>query len=374
MKDLILFVEDNEDLRESAAGLLALNNYEVLVASNGKEALEKISTAARLPDLIISDISMPLMDGYEFFDKVRHRQGLGGVPFIFLTALGTRADMRLGWETGVDDYLVKPFQPEDFLIKVKSRLKRSREIRQAVSTEFSQAREALVQILSHQIRTPLTYVTGGFTLLLDELNKQPIENGYNGEVQTFLDLINKGTEILRRIAYQTVTFAELASGKTYHDIAQLGKPTALQVVFREALASVEMYRVDYNSEIQIGTIVNGWVLGIKEILVDAFKEMLINAIIYSPPRSVVYVDSVQQNDTVMIKIRNMGEFIPPETLEHIWEPIVQTQKDPNAKKGIGLGLPIVKRVIDVHKGIVDITSDIKAGTTVTVQLTLVHPL
>jgi len=160
MEAAVLFVEDNPDLRENAALVLNMEGYTVQVARDGREALDILENGF-VPQLIVSDIMMPRMDGYEFFQAVREKPHLRAVPFIFLTARGSRRDVSTGRLLGADDYLVKPFDPEEFLIAVQSKLQRTAELRAQAGEDLDDARRSLVQMISHELRTPLTYVTGG---------------------------------------------------------------------------------------------------------------------------------------------------------------------------------------------------------------------
>jgi signal transduction histidine kinase/DNA-binding response OmpR family regulator len=126
---VILVVEDAPGMREGICDILEMTGYSVSWASNGREALQLMETLS--PDLIVSDIMMPEMDGYSFYEYVRADDRWLLVPFIFLTAKDTRADIRLGKSIGVDDYLTKPFAPEDLLVAVESRLIRAQQLRRA---------------------------------------------------------------------------------------------------------------------------------------------------------------------------------------------------------------------------------------------------
>src|SRR5258708_30649028 len=160
----ILIVEDNEDLRENAVLVLTLEGFNVFAATDGQEALDMLTTGQCNPDLIVGDIDVPRVDGYGFFEAVQNNPLLRSIPFIFLTARGSRRDVRFGKELGVDDYLIKPFNADDFLVTVKSKLKRNQELRQQAENRLDDARRSMVQLLSHELRTPLTYVTGGLFL------------------------------------------------------------------------------------------------------------------------------------------------------------------------------------------------------------------
>src|ERR1044071_1408887 len=98
----ILLIEDNDDIRNNTAEILELSNYEVIVAENGKIGVEK--AIAHLPDLIICDIMMPVLDGYGVLHAIHKNDAIKNTPFIFLTAKSERGDFRRGMESGADDY------------------------------------------------------------------------------------------------------------------------------------------------------------------------------------------------------------------------------------------------------------------------------
>lgn len=120
MEHKILVVEDNEDIRENAAELLELFNYEVWKASNGQEALEM--ALQQPPDLILCDIIMPVMDGYELLKSIRKQPSLSNSRFIFFTASCEKKEVELGMRLGADDYIMKPFSGDDLLDKIRTLL------------------------------------------------------------------------------------------------------------------------------------------------------------------------------------------------------------------------------------------------------------
>lgn len=118
----ILVVDDEKHMQELLKYHLLKNGYEVRVAGNGLEALAEVKQSK--PDLIISDVMMPKMDGYEFCKKLREEDETKTIPFIFLTAKGQLPDKIQGLKIGADDYIVKPFNPEELMQMVKARSKR----------------------------------------------------------------------------------------------------------------------------------------------------------------------------------------------------------------------------------------------------------
>lgn len=122
----LLVVEDDPAMLVAFRDVLEGAGFEVITAQNGEVALEKLETV--IPDLILSDISMPVMDGYQLFEAVREKPGGAVIPFIFLTARGTREDIFAGKSLGADDYITKPVTTRELLSAVKARIHRSDEL------------------------------------------------------------------------------------------------------------------------------------------------------------------------------------------------------------------------------------------------------
>lgn len=129
MKPLILIVEDNPDILFNIRLILEANDFEVIGAQNGKDAIEILSGLEKPPELIISDIMMPEVDGYDLFKTVSNDIRWGSIPFIFLTARTAPEDIRFAKMLGVDDYLTKPFNEDDLLAIIHGKLKRNKRIK-----------------------------------------------------------------------------------------------------------------------------------------------------------------------------------------------------------------------------------------------------
>lgn len=142
MKQRILLIEDNTDIRENTAEILELSNFEVITAENGKVGVEK--ALEHKPDLIVCDIMMPVLDGYGVLHLVSKHAELAGIPFIFLTAKSERSDFRKGMEMGADDYITKPFTDIELLTAIDSRLKKA----VILKTDFPNDAEGMQEMLN----------------------------------------------------------------------------------------------------------------------------------------------------------------------------------------------------------------------------------
>lgn len=125
-EETILVVEDNDITRQGLKIMLERGGFNVLTAINGVDALGRMRSTC--PDLILSDIAMPEMDGYTLFDEVRNSPEWVTIPFIFLTARDSREDIYRGKKSGAEDYLVKPVESQELLTTIRSRLNRSQQL------------------------------------------------------------------------------------------------------------------------------------------------------------------------------------------------------------------------------------------------------
>jgi putative two-component system response regulator len=144
--ELILIVEDNDSLRNGISEMLTLEGFSVLAARNGVEAVELLKS--NLPELILSDVMMPEMDGFDFYSEVRAQPELFSTPFLFLTARTDPEDALKGRTLGADDYLTKPISRDELVTTIRSRLNRSRQVKLA---QIEQAYVASMTLLAGAI-------------------------------------------------------------------------------------------------------------------------------------------------------------------------------------------------------------------------------
>jgi signal transduction histidine kinase len=368
MAATILFVEDNEDLRENAALVLGLEGYQVQLARDGREALDFLENGLK-PDLIVSDIMMPRMDGYQFFEEVRKKPQFKIVPFIFLTARSSRQDISAGRYLGVDDYLVKPFEPKDFLQAVHNKLQKIQDIRDEAARNLEFARQALIQLLSHELRTPLTYVMGGFALLAEELESEKTGNNRE-DVSVSLGLIQSGTNRLNRLAEQMVLYSQLISGFVAQQVREISEYLELDYLLSDAQSLLSDYardrRINFRRFCPKG--VSMGIYGVKDLLVTALTEVLRNAIQYSHEAGKVDLSLDQDGEWVTLTVTDRGVGIAEENLETIWQVMIQSDRERTEQQGVGMGLPVAKGIINAHGGTIVLDSVLGEGTTVTIRL------
>jgi CheY-like chemotaxis protein len=193
----ILVVEDEKELSDNIRILLEAEGYSVILAENGLEALKAIDKEN--PDLIISDIMMPFMNGYELFETVKEDLKTKIVPFIFLTAKSDIPSLRYGMNLGADDYLIKPFTPEDLLQSIKTRFNKS----QALSRQLDEIRENISHYIPHELRTPLVSILGFSEIIISDIDALE-----KNEILSMVRSISLGAE---RLHNRIEKFIELIS-------------------------------------------------------------------------------------------------------------------------------------------------------------------
>jgi putative two-component system response regulator len=171
---VVLVVEDNEILKQGLQLLLEADGFSVIAAGDGLQALEQMRVTC--PDLILSDISMPKMDGYAIFEAVRANPEWVAIPFIFLTARGNRDEVFEGKKLGVEDYLVKPINRQELISSVRSRLARSQEL---LLAQLQQAYQASLIMLSNAIELRDQYTRGHVERVMDFSMSIAEEMGWN---------------------------------------------------------------------------------------------------------------------------------------------------------------------------------------------------
>ena len=159
----ILVIDDEAGLLEEIADWLAFEGYDVLSTASGADGIQLAKT--HLPDLVLCDIMMPYVDGYRVLLELRTNPETALTPFIFMSALATRLDVRRGMNLGADDYVIKPVARAELLEAVRSRLDRNAVSQQRAAAELDQLRIGMSTMLPHELRTPLVGIIGFGELL-----------------------------------------------------------------------------------------------------------------------------------------------------------------------------------------------------------------
>ena len=326
----LFLIEDNGPLRENTKMLLELSGYEVSDFDSGPPALDKLKEA--IPDLVLCDIVLPGLTGYDILDRVRQMPAGGEVPFIFLSALAEREQVRDGMNLGADDYVTKPFTSDGLLAAIKSRLERSEKRRDAVEFEQQRFEAQKLEYFPHEIRTPLSAIIGGIQILRAD------EKKLGGDVKEVLDLIEEAADRLERTALNYILYLSLSAG---HDPFLSTTPMEAGLVVT-SLATRLAQEAGRENDLVLHTIEAPTCCG--NCLDRIANEVISNAFKFSPPGSKVDVNMALTGGQLTLNCRDQGCGMTEEEIAAIG-PFKQFGRDKREQQGLGLGLAICKAQI-----------------------------
>ncbi|MEA3339229.1 MAG: response regulator [Chloroflexota bacterium] len=360
----ILAVEDRETLLTAIRDILEMEGYTVVTAADGLEALQLMEETP--PDLIVADIMMPRMDGHDLYREIRARPEWVRIPFIFLTAKAEQEDILKGKGMGAEDYLTKPFDPQELVVAVRARLKRAQSIQQATQAEFDQLKQQIITVLGHELRTPLTYVLGYTDLALEDLSSLSSD-----ELEGLLLGVKQGADRLALMVEDLLLLIRLDSGQAADEFRTLAQIYADWEMVVESAVREQEERAAANGvtlEIALPSDLPP-VRVCKPFLMDALGRLLDNAIKFSSDEGKLVTVSVRRAGAwAEIAVQDEGVGISAKEIPHLFERFRQIDREAMEQQGRGLGLAITQELIRLHGGEVAVESELGAGSTFTIRL------
>lgn len=368
----ILLVEDDTAILNGMADLLQIFDvgYEVNVikATDGMEGLAAMRHAT--PDLIISDIMMPRLNGFEFLSKVRENPSWVHIPFIFLTAKGKKQDILEGRRSGAELYITKPFVSSELLELVKSQLDRTFQLQRARQQRLGALKRNLLQLLNHEFRTPLTYVTAYYDMLADSI----VSVDDPSSLQEYLRGIQVGCIRLTNLVEDLIKIMDLRTGKAATEFRKNARPLDnISALFRhraerlEATASKTGVQITCDIEDDLPP-----VFGDEAALRDAIDRLLDNALKFTQARRggprKIYLTAGVDDGYVRLSVKDTGVGFPAHVQDQLFELFYQYDRERLEQQGSGSGLPIAKGYIDLHQGNIVAESEVGKGSTFSILL------
>ena len=326
----LFLIEDNAPLRENTKMLLELSGYEVSGFDSGPPALEKLKE--KVPDLVLCDIILPGLTGYDILSRVREMPSGGEVPFIFLSALAEANQVRDGMNLGADDYVTKPFTSDGLLAAIKSRLERSERRRAAAEIDLANYQAQKLEYLPHEIRTPLSAIIGGIGILRAD------EKNLGSDNREVLDLMENAANRLERTALNYILYLSLSAGR---DPFHCTVPVEAGVMVA-SVATRLAQEADREKDLVLHTVETPTHCG--NCLDRIANEVVSNAFKFSPPGSKVEVKMTKAGGRLTLSCRDHGCGMTEEEIEAIG-PFKQFHRDEREQQGLGLGLAICKAQI-----------------------------
>lgn len=351
-RDRLLVVEDEPAMLMVLQEILEAEGYEVYCAKDGVEALDILKMNA-LPDLIISDVMMPRMDGFELLRRVRRVDAWANIPFMFLTARTEMSDMTKSKTLGADDYIPKPFNYQELLNVIGTRLERYRAMERHQSTQITELKRQILMLLNHEFRTPLTLIVA-YANMLKEFNDRQISHE---ELLEFLGNVTSGAQRLRRLVENFILLVELRypSQNNPSYAWRMHRIDDVQELLRDALESVSRTSDEREFKFEVDANLPSFT-GDRESLVIALRELIDNAIKSSRPSSAITIGAYYQDGNVTLSVEDNGRGIPPHEMDKIGQAFYQIERGKLESQGAGTGLAIVGAIASLHEGRVSVES------------------
>lgn len=364
----VLAVDDNPANLSLLFDVLDEANFEVLISQSGERALKRAESAN--PDIILLDVMMPGIDGFETCRQLKANEATKDIPVIFMTALTETVDKVKGLELGAVDYITKPIQPKEVLARIKThltiqRLQRDLQQKNEELFEFLQREKELnelksrfISMASHEFRTPLATIQTSSDLLKRYGERISSEKRLM-HLKRIDGAIKRMTEMLDDVLIIFKAEARKKECKP-EPVGLIEFCNNITEEFR--LISEETHTIIFScpdKEFQAYVDPN--------LLRHILSNLLSNAIKYSPESSHVYFELSHSDSDIIFRVKDEGIGISEDDQRHLFEAF-HRGRNVDTIKGTGLGLSIVRQFVELHGGTIEVESQLNQGTTFTVSI------
>jgi len=365
-KPTVLIAEDNTELAAYIESVLE-SFCRVLVAKDGQEALDTMK--AVVPDVIISDIMMPEIDGLTLCKEIKSDPILKSTPVVLLTALTNRESLIKGWESGADEYLFKPFHPKELTTRIKGILngvsERKRAEMLALQQQKAQQTRDFMSTLAHDMQVPLLGSSRVFDMLLDgKLGEVP------DEIRTLIGQIQDRNKFLLKITECLLEIYRYESGGKDMEFSNVDTKKLVEDVAAEYSKAAK----DKNITVQCTVQANMQKCSADEKALKLLLNHLIdNAIKYGAEGSIVQIRQEDDGEDLILEVTNTGSYIDEASRKMLFDKFWRGQPGKRFVANTGLGLYLCKRIVDAHGGTIVCESNEDTVTTFRVSIPLAKP-
>ncbi|MES1244278.1 MAG: ATP-binding protein [Acidobacteriota bacterium] len=359
----ILLSDDNADMRDYVRRLLS-GSYDVIAVADGRAALR--AARERVPDLILSDVMMPGLDGFGLLRELRADPELRQVPMILLSARAGEEARVEGLGAGADDYLTKPFNARELQARVAATLRLARLRREALTekeqleaelreraeqlAEADRRKDEFLATLAHELRNPLAPIRNALHILRSAGDGKPGDRRLH-------DMMERQVGHMVRLVDDLLEISRITRGK----IELRPEAVEVQAILRSAVdtsrplldAAGHTLEISLPDEAQPPLIVEADPVRLSQVVAN----LLNNAAKYTPTGGRISLTAARDGDDVVISVRDTGVGIPPEMLPRVFELFTQVDRTrKHSQGGLGIGLALVKSLVEMHRGKVEARS------------------
>jgi DNA-binding response OmpR family regulator/anti-sigma regulatory factor (Ser/Thr protein kinase) len=362
----VLVIDDSPDVNDIVGETLQANGFQVFVAEDGLTGMQLAQQC--MPDLILCDVNMPQLDGYATLTALRQHSNTATIPFIFLTGITDKVNVRQGMELGADDYLTKPFTISELLAAVKARLEKQAAITRQAERKLEELRGNISLALPHELLTPLTGILSLSSLLNENYDRITPAELYDLSTNLHGSALRLQRTIENFLLYSQIELVATDSSKL--ETLQSGE---FQFV-RENLTELAQHLArqagreeDLSVQLQEAALPLA-----PDKLQKCVVELLDNAFKFSRPGDPVGLTSFFRENSFIVSITDRGRGMTADQIARVGAHM-QFERKFYEQQGSGLGLIIAKRLTEIHGGTFSIESVPDGQTTVRMTFQVGNP-
>ncbi|MBD3226279.1 MAG: response regulator [Caldithrix sp.] len=360
----VLIVDDNKENLDLLAYFLKPQNYQILTAMNGAEALEKVESED--PDIILLDIMLPKMDGFQVCERVKKNPDTMFIPIIMITALKELKDKIRSLEAGADDFISKPFESVELLTRVKSLLRikkyqdeltiKNRQLKEQnrALERMDQFKDELSHLIVHDMKNPLFVIQGNLQMMNMGLNQNQSET-----VNKYLRRIERSTQNLSRMVHNLIDISKIEAGRM-----ELSLESAyLNEILERSTNKIWDYPENKNRNIEVQL---GEDLPINKIDTSVMERVFDNLISFAtanvPEDGKIEIKTFKDESNIYFTIHDHGTKLPEKYQKQMFDKFNQLKiKNEGFRVVRGLGFTFCNLAVQAHGGQMWIDDQNKVG-------------
>ena len=374
-QDVVLIVDDNPKNLGIMFEFLTSQGYTVLLSQSGQDAIEKAEAGP--PDIVLLDVMMPGLDGFETCRRLKANPKTRDIPVIFVTALLNLNDKTNGFKAGGIDYIVKPFQPEELGLRVNTHLT-IRKLQQQLQeqniqlqhqkdelTELNSSKDKFFSIIAHDLRTPLTSFLAYTQFAAKRLNEFS-----RADLQSMLEDLCSSSENLYALLENLLEWAQIQRGMLtyYPETCDLSTLVVKNMeLFEQAAGQKHLRLTSQLPEQPLTSYIDARVADV------VLRNLLSNAIKFTPKHGRIEIAARTREHGVELSVSDTGIGLNQAELAALFQIDQSTHRRGTVGEvGTGLGLILCKELLDGNGGRIGVSSEVGQGTTFTIHLPVVH--
>ncbi|MBN1951533.1 MAG: hybrid sensor histidine kinase/response regulator [Bacteroidales bacterium] len=352
----ILIVDDVPKNIQLVAKFLTGEGYELFFAQNGEAALKQVNN--RKFDLILLDVMMPEMDGFEVCERIKASESTKDIPVIFLTAKTDENAIGRGFSLGGVDYITKPFNPVELTARVRTHLKlrqREREL-----SDLNATKDTLLSVISHDLKTPFFNIMGLGEILLSQYESLSDE-----DVKEFITNIVDSSRVSHSLLDNLLNWTRIQTGKIKHSPEIIDLKELVEDILRFVRQQAINKEVECTEELHDETQVYADSNMVQTIL----RNLVTNAIKYTPRGGKIVLKVAGDREKVNIEVSDTGVGLSEERRKSLFTSgTISSTPGTDNEPGTGFGLILTHEFVNLNKGTIEVESELGKGTTFRVSL------